>query len=76
MKKRFVICIDNGEYPASLDLRKVYRVLPDPLAEKEGWVRVIDETGEDYIYPRDFFVPIEVSGPAEKALEAAAKAEA
>ena len=68
---RFVICISNEGYPASLDVRRVYRVAPDAEAEKSGHVRIIDEFGEDYLYPRDMFVPIEVPEPAAKAFESA-----
>ena len=57
---RFVLCVRNDEYPASLELRKVYRVLPDRPAAKEKMLRVVDESGEDYLYPADFFVPISV----------------
>jgi hypothetical protein len=57
---RFVLCIKNEEYPASLEVRKVYRVLPDRSAAKEKMLRVIDESGEDYLYPADFFAPITV----------------
>jgi hypothetical protein len=57
---RFAICVDNSEYPASLELRKIYRVLPDEDAAKDGDIRVIDESGEDYLYPADYFVVIEV----------------
>lgn len=56
---RFVICIDNSEYPASLELHKLYRVIPDKEAEREGDVRVIDESGEDYLYPSEYFAPVE-----------------
>lgn len=52
---RFAICIDNSEYPASLELHKVYRVLPDKDAERDGDLRVIDESGEDYLYSADYF---------------------
>ena len=68
MKKRFAICVDNKDYPASLEFRKVYRVLPDADAEKDGFVRVVDESGEDYLYP------IDVPKPVEKALERAGRA--
>lgn len=61
----YVLCIDNGGYPESLEVRKVYSVLPDELAEARQYVRVIDETGEDYLYPSKYFVPIQV--PAEAA---------
>lgn len=57
---RFVLCIRNHDYPASLELRKVYRVLPDRSAAKEKMLRIIDESGEDYLYPADFFVSISV----------------
>jgi hypothetical protein len=55
---RFVLCIRNDDYPASLELRKIYQVLPDRSAAKEKMLRVIDESGEDYLYPTGFFVPI------------------
>jgi hypothetical protein len=57
--------VDNHEYPASLELHKVYRVLPDKEAEKEGDLRVVDESGEDYLYPEDYFVLVEL--PAKPA---------
>ena len=57
---RFAICVNNSEYPASLELHKIYRVLPDEDAAKDGDIRVIDESGEDYLYPADSFVVIEV----------------
>ncbi len=55
---RFVVCVRNKGHPASLELRKVYRVLADPEGEKLGLLRVIDEDGENYLYPRAYFVPI------------------
>ena len=58
---RFVICIDNSEYPASLEKRKIYESLPDPKAEKHGQIRVIDESGEDYLYPTEYFVDANLS---------------
>lgn len=57
---RFAVCIDNSEYPASLELYKIYRVLPDNEAATEGDIRVIDESGEDYFYPVNYFIPIKV----------------
>ncbi len=57
---RFVLCINNDSYEASLELRKIYRVVEDSKAEEKALVRVIDESGEDYLYPADFFVPIEI----------------
>ena len=56
---RFVVCMDNSAYPASLELHKIYRVLDDQDAAREGDLRVIDESGEDYLYPGEWFVAIE-----------------
>ncbi len=68
MKTRFAICINNSGYPASLELRKVYRVLPDEEAERDGDLRIVDETGEDYLYPASYFLLIEVAEEAERIL--------
>ena len=68
---KFVICIRNEESD-DLELRKLYRVLPDEVAAADGYIRVIDESGEDYLYPRDYFLPIELPKAAEKALLSAA----
>ncbi|MBI1744805.1 hypothetical protein HYR54_17320 [Candidatus Acetothermia bacterium] len=57
---RFAICIDNSEYPASLEKHKIYRVLPDKEAERDGDLRVIDESGEDYLYPADYFILVDL----------------
>jgi hypothetical protein len=54
---RFAVCISNAGYPESLELRKIYKVLPDIAAAKENFMRVIDETGEDYLYPSSKFYP-------------------
>ena len=53
---KFAVCVDNSDYPASLELYKVYRVLPDKEAESEGDLRIVDESGEDYMYSADRFV--------------------
>lgn len=66
MSAHFALCIENEGYPTSLELRKVYQILGDPAAEERGLVHVIDETGEDYLYPRSFFVPIQVPQEAER----------
>jgi hypothetical protein len=58
--KRFVMCIDNSEYRASLELHKVYVVLPDERAAEDDFLRVIDESGEDYLYSIKRFVPVEL----------------
>jgi hypothetical protein len=57
---RFVVCLKNEGYEASLERNKLYVVLPDADAEREGDVRVVDESGEDYLYPADWFVALEV----------------
>jgi hypothetical protein len=54
---RFVLCVPNKDYPAALKLRKVYRLLNDELESKHHQVQVIDESGEDYLYPEEYFVP-------------------
>ena len=64
----FVVCINNSDYPASLELHKIYRVIADKEAEDEGDIRVIDESGEDYIYPSSYFVPIQVPQTVEESL--------
>lgn len=68
---KFAICLRNEDCE-DLEPRKVYRVLHDVAAEQDGYVRVIDESGEDYLYPQDYFVPIELPQAAEKALLSAA----
>lgn len=68
---QFVICIRNEECEDLLP-RKIYQTLPDETAAQDGYIRVIDESGEDYLYPQDYFVPIELPQAAEKALLSAA----
>jgi hypothetical protein len=58
---RFVICIDNSAYPASLEKRKIYESMPDPEAAKLGQIRVIDESGEPYLYPAEYFIDANLS---------------
>lgn len=70
-KTQFVICIDNSKYPASLEKRKIYEVLADQEAMKHGQMRVIDESGEDYLYPAEYFV---VADLPEKVRTAVVKA--
>jgi hypothetical protein len=65
---RFAVCINNTDCPASLELHKIYRILPDEDAAKDGDLRVIDESGEDYLYPADFFVLIDVPKAVERTL--------
>lgn len=63
----FVVCINNADYPSSLELHKIYLVIPDRNVE-EGDIRIIDESGEDYIYPFSYFVPIQVPRTVEESL--------
>ena len=70
--RQLVICIRNDEYPASLEVRKVYEVLPDAAASAHQLVRVIDESGEDYLYPEDYFMPVDLPQPVRAALRLAA----
>ena len=67
-KKMFVVCIKNEGYAASLELRKIYEVIPDERAAEHQMIRVVDESGEDYLYPSDFFIPIDLPKPIEQAL--------
>jgi len=64
----YVICVRNDDYPASLELRKLYAVLEDSFAAQHGMIRVIDESGEDYLYPSDFFIAVELPASIEKTL--------
>ncbi|HYX71855.1 MAG TPA: hypothetical protein VE732_03735 [Nitrososphaera sp.] len=70
-KHQFAICIQNEDYPASLELWKVYRVLPDEKAAKHQLIRIVDESGEDYLYSETWFVPIKLPQAAEEAMLAA-----
>ena len=70
-EKHLVVCLKNKGYDASLERRKIYQVLPDPRAAKHGLIRVIDESGEDYLYPQTFFAPIELPQPIRRAVIAA-----
>jgi len=69
---RFLICVDNKGYAVSLEKRKIYLALPDVDALKHGQVRVIDESGEDYLYPKSLFLPITVPQSVRKAILEAA----
>ena len=66
--KSFAICIENGDYAGTLELRKVYEVLGDASAAKRNYIRVIDESGEDYLYPAAWFVPVVVPESAGERL--------
>lgn len=64
----FVVCINNADYPASLELHKIYRLIPDEDAAADGDLRIIDESGEDYLYPTSYFIPIKVPASVEESL--------
>ncbi|MFL5381979.1 MAG: hypothetical protein ACJ8GN_05655 [Longimicrobiaceae bacterium] len=65
---RFVVCLQNDDYPASLEVRKLYRVVADSDAAAHGQLRVIDESGDDYLYPVGYFAEVELPAPIEAAL--------
>ena len=69
--KQLVVCIDNEGYPASLERRKIYVSLRDPAAEKRGLRRIVDESGDDYLYPRALLRPIALPRSVRKAVLAA-----
>lgn len=69
--RRFAVCLKNTGYEASLEPRKIYEVIPDQEAEKHRQLRVIDESGEDYLYPESFFATIELPQPLRKAVMSA-----
>lgn len=71
-KPQFAICVKNEEYPASLQLWKVYRVLPDERGARHNMMRIIDESGEDYLFSASYFVLVELPQAAESALLATA----
>lgn len=66
--RRFLLCLNNEGYPSSLEVRKVYQTLADSAAESRGFVRVIDESGEDYLYPEAFFVAVDLPDSVAKGL--------
>jgi hypothetical protein len=69
---QLVVCVDNRGYRASLEKRKIYVALRDAAAEKHGLVRVVDESGQDYLYPKAFFRAIALPQSVKKAVLAAA----
>lgn len=69
---QFAVCINNVDYAASLELHKIYRVLPDEDAAVDDDIRVIDESGEDYLYPSEYFVLVELPQAVEESLLRAA----
>jgi hypothetical protein len=72
VSKQLVVCVRNEGYPASLERRKIYLALSDPSAEKQGLLRIVDESGDDYLYPKAFFRSIALPQSVRKAVLAAA----
>jgi hypothetical protein len=70
-KPQFAVCIKNEGHSASLELRKIYKVLPDVHADEHKCIRVVDESGEDYLYPAEYFVLIELPQALKKAFSVA-----
>ena len=66
----YVLCVNNDGYPASLDLGKLYRCLRDPKAKRHALWRIVDESGEDYLYPSDWFIEISLPAAAKRRLMA------
>ena len=66
-EQRFALCIENKDCE-DLEKRKVYQILPDEAAAKEGYLRVVDESGEDYLYPDSYFILVKLPRKAEDAL--------
>ena len=60
MKNKFLLCVNNQGYEASLELRKLYENVPDKEVERHGQVRIIDESGEDYLYSATYFAPVKL----------------
>jgi hypothetical protein len=65
---RLAVCVNNADYPASLELHKIYRVLPNEDAEANNDLRVVDESGEDHLYPADYFVLVELPRAVEQSV--------
>lgn len=65
----YLVCVSNMNYAVSLEPKKLYEVLPDAQAEKRGMVRVIDESGEDYLFPANLFMPVALPENIKKVLE-------
>ena len=69
-KQSFALCIENKECE-DLEKRKIYKILPDDEATKEGYLRIVDESGEDYLYPESYFILVELPREAQDALQIA-----
>jgi hypothetical protein len=71
---RFAVCVETGDYPASLELWKIYRVIDDADAERHSQLRVVDESGEDYLYPHEYFRAIDLPRDLESLYRRQARA--
>lgn len=67
----FVVCVQNTDYRASLELHKIYRAIPDADAAVDGDIRVVDESGDDYLYPESYFIPIAVPPSVRRSMRKA-----
>jgi hypothetical protein len=70
VRATFAVCVNNKGYPVSLEVGKLYRVIPDDEAESHGYLRVVDESGEDYAYSSERFFPLEIPTRLKRALRA------
>ena len=68
-KRKYALCVENKDC-TDLETRKIYQVLPDGEAEKEGYLRVVDESGEDFLYPQSYFILVHLPREAQDALSA------
>jgi hypothetical protein len=66
--KKLVVCVDNSGFEVSLERRKIYVAIPDATAESLGQIRVVDESGEDYLYPKKFFMAVSLPQPVRRAV--------
>ena len=67
LRPRFVVCVDPGKHD-DLQARRIYRVLPDLSASKSNYIRVIDDSGEDYLYPERLFLPLHLTSPVREVI--------
>jgi hypothetical protein len=72
VSRRLVICLDNSGYDVSLERRKIYVVVPDAEASRRGLIRVVDQSGDDYLYPTERFVEVELPLATRRAVMQAA----
>ena len=67
-ERHFAVCVDNADYEASLILRKIYEIIPDEVAANDDLLRIVDESGEDYLYHKSHFIVTELPSEVERAL--------